>query len=150
MRWYPGQTTDEITERETKMRGIARKAASEGMVLLENNGVLPLKAGMKLALFGQGARYTIKGGTGSGDVNSRNTITVDAGLRNAGYRIVNDAWLDRFDEAYAKSLKSGRQISTPRSGKTGIRKSCTTLTRRSGRNCRTIRLRRKTPRTRKP
>ena len=105
MRWYPGQTTDEITERETKMRGIARKAASEGMVLLENNGVLPLKAGMKLALFGQGARYTIKGGTGSGDVNSRNTITVDAGLRNAGYRIVNDAWLDRFDEAYAKSLK---------------------------------------------
>ena len=46
MRWYPGQTTDEITERETKIRGIARKAASEGMVLLENNCVLPLMAGM--------------------------------------------------------------------------------------------------------
>ena len=105
MRWYPGQATPEITERERKMRAVARKAAAEGMVLLENNGVLPLKAGMKIALYGQGARYTIKGGTGSGDVNSRNTVTVDAGLREAGFRIVNSAYLDRFDEAYAKSLK---------------------------------------------
>ena len=65
MRWYPGQATPEITERERKMRAVARKAAAEGMVLLENNGVLPLKAGMKIALYGQGARHTIKGGTGS-------------------------------------------------------------------------------------
>ena len=105
MTWYPGQPTREVTERETRMRAIARKAAAEGMVLLENNGVLPLKAGTKIALYGQGARYTIKGGTGSGDVNSRNTVTVDAGLREAGFRIVNEAYLDRFDEEYAKSLK---------------------------------------------
>ena len=105
MRWYPGQATNEVTERETRIRAVARKAAAEGMVLLENNGILPLKAGMKIALYGQGARYTIKGGTGSGDVNSRNTVTVDAGLREAGFRIVNDDYLDRFDEAYAKSLK---------------------------------------------
>ena len=74
MRWYPGQATDEITERESRIRAVARKAAAEGMVLLENNGILPLRAGMKIALYGQGARYTIKGGTGSGDVNSRNTV----------------------------------------------------------------------------
>ena len=104
MKWYPGQTTTEVTAREERIRGVARKAAAEGMVLLENNGVLPLKAGMKLALFGKGARHTIKGGTGSGDVNSRNTITVDAGLRAAGYRIVNEAYLDRYDAEYAKSM----------------------------------------------
>ena len=105
MKWYPGQTTPEVPERETRIRAIARKAAEEGIVLLENNGILPLKTGAKIALYGQGARYTIKGGTGSGDVNSRNTVTVDAGLREAGFRIVNSAYLDRFDEEYAKSLK---------------------------------------------
>ena len=105
MRWYPGQATDEITERESRIRAVARKAAAEGMVLLENNGILPLRAGMKIALYGQGARYTIKGGTGSGDVNSRNTVTVDKGLRDAGFRIVNDDYLDRFDEAYTKNQK---------------------------------------------
>ena len=105
MRWYPGQATDEITERESRIRAVARKAAAEGMVLLENNGILPLRAGMKIALYGQGARYTIKGGTGSGDVNSRNTVTVDKGLRDAGFRIANDDYLDRFDEAYTKNRK---------------------------------------------
>ena len=109
MRWYPGQATPEVTEREVKMRAIARRAAAEGMVLLENKGMLPLKAGTKIALYGQGARRTIKGGTGSGDVNSRNTVTVDGGLREAGYRIVNKAYLDRYDEAYAESLKRWKE-----------------------------------------
>ena len=104
-RSLPGQTDERITEREVFSRKIARTAAAEGMVLLENNGVLPLKAGMKLALFGLGARHTIKGGTGSGDVNSRNTISVDAGLRAAGYDIVNTAWLDEFDLEYGIALK---------------------------------------------
>ena len=53
MRWYPGQATPEVTEREVKMRVIARRAAAEGMVLLENKGMLPLKAGTRIALYGQ-------------------------------------------------------------------------------------------------
>ena len=28
MRWYPGQATPEVTEREVKMRAIARRAAA--------------------------------------------------------------------------------------------------------------------------
>ena len=105
MKSYPGQKTLDISPREERIRRLARKAAAEGMVLLENNGILPLAAGTKIALFGSGARYTVKGGTGSGDVNSRNTITVDQGLRNAGFRIMNDAYLDRYDMLYAESLK---------------------------------------------
>ena len=103
MKRYPGQKTPDVSPREENIRRLARRAAAEGMVLLENNGILPLKEGSKIALFGNGARYTVKGGTGSGDVNSRNTVTVDAGLRNAGFTVVNDAWLDRYDALFRKS-----------------------------------------------
>ena len=104
-RWYPGQTDERVTERENYGRKVARQAAADGMVLLENSGVLPLKAGAKLALFGFGARHTIKGGTGSGDVNSRGTVSVDAGLRAAGYEILNTGWLDEFDRLYSAALE---------------------------------------------
>ena len=89
MRQYPGQKDLSVSAREAAVRETARKAAAEGMVLLENNGILPLAENAKVALYGPGARYTVKGGTGSGDVNSRNTITVEQGLKNAGFRIVN-------------------------------------------------------------
>ena len=105
MKEYPGQKDLSVSERERNIRGIARKAAAEGMVLLENNGILPLPAGAKLALYGQGARYTVKGGTGSGDVNSRNTISAEQGLRNAGFRIVNQDYLDRFDAEFTVNKK---------------------------------------------
>lgn len=63
---------------------LSRRVAAEGMVLLENSGVLPLSP-CRVALFGNGARRTIKGGTGSGDVNERSRVTVEDGLRNAGF-----------------------------------------------------------------
>lgn len=63
------------------------------MVLLENDGVLPLKKIGKIALYGAGARHTIKGGTGSGDVNSREVINIEQGLKDAGFTITTDRWL---------------------------------------------------------
>ena len=48
---------------------LSRAAASEGMVLLKNeNHVLPLARGAKVALFGKGTADYVKGGGGSGDV----------------------------------------------------------------------------------
>ena len=53
-------TSDEITQREIDNAALAREAAGQGMVLLENeNHTLPLKT-KKLALFGSGAVRTIK------------------------------------------------------------------------------------------
>ena len=103
---YPGQRTDQMSDRERKNRLLARRAAAEGMVLLENDGVLPLKSGAKLALFGEGARRTIKGGTGSGDVNSRDWVTVEQGLKAAGFEMVNGRDLDALDAAYAEAYKA--------------------------------------------
>ncbi len=89
----------EISEREKKNAARARKIATQGMVLLENDGVLPLKESGKIALFGNGVRYTVKGGTGSGDVNSRFVINVEQGLEDAGFTITTKEWLDRYDKA---------------------------------------------------
>ena len=95
-------TSPEVTSRETRHTEIVRRIAAEGMVLLENNGVLPLKAdGRALALFGNGVRRMVKGGTGSGDVNARTVVNVEQGLEDAGFRIATKGWLDRFDQACA-------------------------------------------------
>lgn len=85
----------EVEPRETEHAAISRELAGECMVLLENNGALPLPAGEKIALFGNGARQTVKGGTGSGDVNVRSIVSIEEGLKNAGFTVTTEDWLDR-------------------------------------------------------
>lgn len=58
-----GGTNLEVSEREAHGRILARNAAGEGIVLLKNEGALPIKE-KKIALYGSGARMTVKGGTG--------------------------------------------------------------------------------------
>lgn len=92
----------EISEREIRNMNRSRAIASQGMVLLENDGVLPISAETKnIALYGNGGRFTIKGGTGSGDVNSRSVVNVEQGLEEAGYVVTTKAWLDRYDKVVA-------------------------------------------------
>lgn len=107
---YSGAATDAVTERELRNRAVARRAAADGMVLLKNEGILPFSANARLALFGSGARYTIKGGTGSGDVNERAAVNIDQGLRNAGFSIVSGDWLDDYDERYTAARESWRAM----------------------------------------
>ena len=87
---------------------LSRRVAAEGMVLLENSGVLPLSP-CRVALFGNGARRTIKGGTGSGDVNERSRVTVEDGLRNAGFVVTGEAWRDRYDSVFRQRLETCRE-----------------------------------------
>lgn len=67
---------------------IARHAATEGMILLKNNGnVLPLKSSVKnIAAYGNATFKTIPGGTGSGEVNKAYVTSVFEGLTNTGYK----------------------------------------------------------------
>ncbi|MCR5826268.1 MAG: glycoside hydrolase family 3 C-terminal domain-containing protein [Oscillospiraceae bacterium] len=93
---------------ELRNRALARKAAAAGFVLLQNDGTLPLKDA-RVALYGAGARMTVKGGTGSGAVRERFSVTIEEGLKNAGYDIATTPWLDRFDRFYADTYEAYRQ-----------------------------------------
>lgn len=74
---FYGKLPQEVSAYEAPRREIAGKAAAEGIVLLKNeNKALPLKEGSKVALFGAGAAHMIKGGTGSGDVNERDVVSI--------------------------------------------------------------------------
>ena len=84
-----------------------RSLAPQCVVLLKNDGgILPLEGATKIALFGSGARQTIKGGSGSGDVNVRHFVTIEEGLEQAGVEITTKDWLDQFDRAREAGLRS--------------------------------------------
>ena len=81
---------------------ITRKSASEGMILLKNeHEALPFDRSIKnIALFGNTSYDFIAGGTGSGNVNSKYTVSLLEGLANAGYTM--DENLKNEYEAYLK------------------------------------------------
>lgn len=83
-RVYSGTQSTEVSAREKENAALSRRAAAEGMVLLKNDGALPIASGSRIALFGGGAEQTVKGGTGSGDVNERNTVNIRQGLLQSG------------------------------------------------------------------
>ena len=83
---------------------LVREAAPEGMVLLENNGVLPLQGVKKIALYGTGSYDFIAGGTGSGNVNKPYIRNVAEGLADNGFEVNQDIqkWYEQYI-AYAKT-----------------------------------------------
>ena len=82
-----------------------RSHLAECTVLLKNNGDFPLEKPCKIAAYGCGVRRTVKGGTGSGEVNSRFFITVEEGLEKAGFTITSKGWLDAYEQMYAQARK---------------------------------------------
>ena len=92
-----------LLDHERNHNRIMRKLGAECCVLLKKDGNFPLTASSDIALYGSGARNTIKGGTGSGEVNSRFYVTVEKGLERAGFRVITGEWLDSYDEISAKA-----------------------------------------------
>lgn len=65
---------------------LAKQAASEGTVLLKNDGTLPLTQGARVCLFGLGAGEFLFGGGGSAEVFPDREITLAQGLEAAAKR----------------------------------------------------------------
>lgn len=65
---------------------LVRNAADEGMVLLKNNGVLPLAPEQTVALYGVGSYDLIAGGGGSGNVNKKYVRSLYEGFVDNGLK----------------------------------------------------------------
>ena len=92
----------EVSQREMENLNVAYRAACEGMVLLKNDGALPFST-KKIALYGPGASMTIKGGTGSGEVNERHSVTILEGLADRGFEITTGKWIADFERGYKEA-----------------------------------------------
>ncbi|MBQ1378350.1 MAG: glycoside hydrolase family 3 protein, partial [Lachnospiraceae bacterium] len=118
-----------LTAREIKGAELSRNAAREGMVLLKNDHeALPLSPG-RIALFGNGAVRTVRGGTGSGDpfngglsgggdffINQspRYHINILPALKEAGFEILTEELLEThaaaYDDAMQHNITSHMQV----------------------------------------
>ncbi len=117
-----------ISKRELDHQALSRRVAGECPVLLENDGALPIPKGTKIALFGNGARQTIKGGTGSGDVNTRENVNIETGLEKAGYTITTKDWLNRHTDHRAKEKEDYLKWVEEEAEKEGITNFMVTFT----------------------
>lgn len=89
---------------------VARKIAEEGIVLLKNDGVLPMDP-CNVALFGAGSKDTAVCGTGSGYAFSPYTVSVYDGLVNAGFKVTSDLWLNNYDKKKKEIAKKDKSLS---------------------------------------
>jgi beta-glucosidase len=85
---------------------ITRSAAAESMILLKDEKGLPIVGKKKIALFGNTSYELIAGGTGSGNVNKAYTVSLEQGLRNAGFPL-NEKLTSSY-ETYIKEENAKR------------------------------------------
>ena len=96
----------ELFDYEKEHIGLLRDSLAECTLFLRQNGAFPLEAPGRIAAYGNGVRHTVKGGTGSGEVNSRYSVNVEQGLKGAGFTITTGRWLDAFDQVEQDAQKA--------------------------------------------
>ena len=110
-----GENGERVTAcKEHKL--LSKEAAKEGMVLLKNNNkLLPLSQGAKVALFGKGTIDYVKGGGGSGDVTVEYTVNLYEGLKQLKDRVsvyeeLADFYKKNIKEQYDKGIQPGMTV----------------------------------------
>ena len=107
---HSGTKKHSMSDREIRNGLLSEKAAEEGIVLLKNDKkILPLNISTKIGLYGAGAGKTVKGGTGSGDVNNRSNISIYQGLKENGIQIVSEKWLANYESIYAEARRAWKE-----------------------------------------
>lgn len=107
---HSGTKKHSMSDREIRNGLLSEKVAEEGIVLLKNDKkTLPLNISTKIGLYGAGAGKTVKGGTGSGDVNNRSNISIYQGLKENGIQIVSEKWLANYESIYAEARRAWKE-----------------------------------------
>lgn len=74
------------TDMEEKSREIVKQVGEEGIVLVKNDGLLPLADDVKnLNVFGWASIDPVYGGTGSGETSTESSISILQSLEEAGF-----------------------------------------------------------------
>ena len=97
---------------------LSREAAGEGMVLLKNeNELLPLKYGQKIAVFGKAQADYVKGGGGSGDTTVAYVRSLSDGLdvkesegKVCAFRPLKQFYAADTARQYAEGIKPGSTV----------------------------------------
>lgn len=90
--------TKSIQDYEILHKKRLRELAPESTLFLRRSGKFPLTGISEIALYGTGARHTVKGGTGSGNVNVRKFNNVEEVFTAENVKVLNQDWLDAFDD----------------------------------------------------
>lgn len=83
---------------------ITRQSSTEGMVLLKNDGALPVRHLKTVALFGVNSYDFMSGGLGSGAVNVGYSVDMVTGLKNIG--VATTPQLTEIYQNYVKYAKA--------------------------------------------
>ncbi|MBR0162724.1 MAG: glycoside hydrolase family 3 C-terminal domain-containing protein [Oscillospiraceae bacterium] len=77
-------------ETVAQSKAVIQKVGEEGVVLLENDGILPLAGVTKLNVFGWSSTNPILGGTGSGSSDGSTAVGILQSLQMAGFETNED------------------------------------------------------------
>lgn len=100
------KNTTAMADYELRHIEALRKDLAGCTVLLKKDGSFPLEKPCALAAYGSGVRRTIRGGTGSGEVNSRYIVTIEEGLQQAGFTLTGMEWHTGYEQAREKAHKA--------------------------------------------
>ena len=89
---------------------LSEEAAGEGIVLLKNDGLLPLAGGTRAALFGKATFDYVKGGGGSGDVTVSHVTGIYEGLKAFPDRIRVSETTIPFYRSYVEHEQAKGQL----------------------------------------
>ena len=90
---------------EKKHIDYLRANAAECALFLKRDDAFPVNTPGSVALYGNGARNTVKGGPGSGDVDSRFFASFEEGFKEAGFRLISENWLNSYDRIFKENYK---------------------------------------------
>ena len=94
-----------MEEYELKHLKVLDEYLADCMVLLKSNGDFPIEKPCSISLYGNGIRKTLKGGTGSGEVNCHSFINIEEAFLLAGFRNDTKEFLNLYDYEYEKAKK---------------------------------------------
>lgn len=114
-----------VDDATTASKDITTRIEEEGIVLLENkDNTLPLNAekNTKVNVFGQSSTAIVYGGAGSGASDETDNVTLQEGLKQAGFDVNED--LTKFYEDH-KTKKKGQNVFNLKGGDYNINEPAT-------------------------